>query len=162
MYGAKWCHKAADWIRLLPIYFNIELNGKSILMVHAGITTKDIRMSDDFISDGYNEMIDIPKIGEVWSQHLLWIRERWFYDKDDYPYDYIIFGHSPTTHEWWETLNWFDEKQIKITGSASHIIHMSGYDNGHIRYCIDTGRNCMGLMRLDDMTEFYSDVEERT
>lgn len=71
MYGAKWCHKAANWIKSLPLYFNIELNGKSILMVHAGIVTGGIRMSDDFISDGYNEMIDIPKIGEVWSQHLL-------------------------------------------------------------------------------------------
>lgn len=39
---------------------------------------------------------------------------------------------------------------------------MSGYDNGHIRYCIDTGRNCMGLMRLNDMAEFYSDIGEET
>lgn len=173
-YGYNWCHKAANWIKSLPLYFNIELNGKSILMVHAGITTGGIRISDDFIADGYNKMIDIPKIGEVWSQHLLWIRERWFYDKTAYPYDYIIFGHTPTTYNWWTDLNRVDAlitstlkqredldfNSIDAVGSADHIVHVSGYDNGHVRYCIDTGRNCMGLIRLDDMAEFYSDVEE--
>lgn len=172
-YGYEWCHKAANWIKSLPIYFNIELNGKSILMVHAGITTGRIRISDDFIGNGYDKMIDIPKIGKVWSQHLLWIRERWFYDKTPYPYDYIIFGHTPTRYNWWTNLNeidepitedmpkqWEDSNLIEARGSADHIVRLSGYGNGHVRYCIDTGRYCMGLLRLDDMIEFDSYIEE--
>ena len=36
------------------------------------------------------------------------------------------------------------------------MIRMSGYGKGHMRYCIDTGRQRMGLLRLDDMMEFYA------
>ena len=159
--GSQWCHKAAEWINNLPLYYNLTINDKKILLVHAGICTGNIRLSDDFIENGRNEMIDIPEIGEVWSQHLLWLRYRWFYDKKSYPYDYIIFGHTPTSIDWWADINPSDEEiPIVVQGSMNHIIKLSGYENGHIRYCIDTGRKCMGLLRLDDMAEFYSEKEE--
>jgi hypothetical protein len=133
----------------------------NILLVHAGLTTKGIRLGDDFITSGRDEMINIPSIGEVWSQHLLWIRERWFLDKTAYPYDYIIFGHTPTTIKWWDVLHFIDDDHhpIAIQGKAGNMVRMSGYGGGHMRYCIDTGRKRMGLLRLDDMMEFYSDFE---
>ena len=159
MYGAKWCHKAANWIRNLPLYYTLRVNGCNILLVHAGIAD-GIRLGDDFITTGRDEMVEIPSIGEVWSQHLLWVRDRWFYDRKSYPYDYIIFGHTPTTYSWWWDLNWFDEKHpIAVQGQPGYIVRLSGYGDGHMRYCIDTGRHRMGLLRLDDMTEFYSDLE---
>ena len=158
--GSEWCHKAARWIKELPLYYTLNVNGCSFLLVHAGITTGGIRLSDDFITNGRDEMVEIPSIGEVWSQHLLWIRDRWFYDRTAYPYDYIIFGHSPTSANWWEGINFFDsEPFIAVQGQPGNIIRMSGYGNGHMRYCIDTGRHNMGLLRLDDMEEFYSDFE---
>ena len=159
--GSDWCHKAANWISKLPLYYNIEVNGMKILLVHAGITTGGIRLSDDFITNGRDEYIEIPGIGEVWSQHLLWIRERWFYNKTAYPYDYIIFGHTPTSFRWWENINfWINEKHpIVVQGEPGYIVCMSGYGDGHMRCCIDTGRERLGLLRLDDMEEFYSTLE---
>lgn len=163
--GSDFCHKAAKWIEELPLYYTLNVNGMKILLVHAGICTGSIRMSDDFIKDGRDEYVDIPSIGEVWSQHLLWIRERWFQDKKAYPYDYIIFGHSPTTMEWWGAINWCNEYRsdkdpiIAVQGKPGYIVRMSGYGSGHMRCCIDTGRKRMGLLRLDDMTEFYSTYE---
>ena len=119
-----------------------------------------VRLGDDFITTGRDEMVEIPSIGEVWSQHLLWVRDRWFYNRKSYPYDYIIFGHTPTTYSWWWDLNWFDKKHpIAVQGQPEYIVRLSGYGDGHMRYCIDTGRHRMGLLRLDDYMEFYSDLE---
>ena len=158
--GSEWCHKAANWISKLPFYYTVQVNGMNILLVHAGIITNGIRLDDDFITDGCNEMINIPSIGEVWSQHLLWARERWFFDKTSYPYDYVIFGHTPTTIKWWDTINWFDDHHpIAVQGQPGYIVRLSGYGGGHMRCCIDTGRKRMGLLRLDDMAEFYSTLE---
>lgn len=158
--GSEWCHKAAKWIHDLPLYYTVQVNGMNILLVHAGLTTGGIRMGDDFITSGRDEVIEIPSIGDVWSQHLLWIRERWFFNKTAYPYDYIIFGHTPTTYYWWDNINWFDEdRPIAVQGQPGYIVRLSGYSNGHMRYCIDTGRSRMGLLRLDDMAEFYSTFE---
>lgn len=168
--GSDWCHKAAQWIRQLPLYFIKEVNGMKILMVHAGIETGSPRFSDDFIETGRQDYVDIPGIGEVWAQHLLWIRERWFYNITAYPYDYIIFGHSPTTFTWWKSMidyyQWEQEvfpeqtfPHIAVMGEPGKIVRLAGYGNGHMRCCIDTGRRNMGLLRLDDMQEFYSDLE---
>jgi serine/threonine protein phosphatase 1 len=159
--GSAFCHRAAKWIENLPLYYTLRVNGCSILLVHAGLAD-GIRLSDDFITTGRDEMVDIPSIGEVWSQHLLWVRDRWLYNKQSYPYDYIIFGHTPTSYNrwWWEDLNWFDEKHpIAVQGQPGYIVRMSGYGGGHMRYCIDTGRHRLGLLRLDDMAEFYSNFE---
>lgn len=158
--GSEWCHKAAKWISDLPLYYTVQVNGMDILLVHAGLTTGGIRMGDDFITSGRDEIVQIPSIGDVWSQHLLWIRERWFFNKTAYPYDYIIFGHTPTTYYWWDNINWFDDDHpIAAQGQPGYIVRLSGYGNGHMRYCIDTGRSRMGLLRLDDMAEFYSTFE---
>lgn len=158
--GSTWCHQAALWIRNLPLYFTVKVNGMDILMVHAGLAEQR-RMSDDCNRLGRQEYINIPKIeGEIWAQNLLWIRERWFYNKKAYPYDYIIFGHSPTSYGWINDLNWFDEEHpIGVQGQEGYMVRLSGYGNGHMRYCIDTGRKRLGLLRLDDMQEFYSMLE---
>ena len=162
LYGSDWCHKAANWIRNLPLYFIVD----DKLLVHAGLCNGEMRLSDDFISEGRNELIEIPNIErEQWSQHLLWIRERWFYNTDNYPYD-IIFGHSPTTFNWMNSVmeKWIfrqdeNSKKLKFKGEPGYIVRQTGFDNGKVRYCIDTGRRNMGLLRLDDYAEFYSDYE---
>ena len=156
-YGIQWCHKAASWINQLPLYYII--NDK--LLVHAGLCNGGIRLSDDYITDGRKDYVKIPGIEEEqWAQHLLWIRERWLYDQTDYPYD-IIFGHTPTSSNWMDSVNYYSDKMIYTCGELGDIVKMLGYKNGHIRYCIDTGRQRMGLLRLDDYAEFYSDLDEQ-
>ena len=160
-YGSDWCHKAARWINKLPMYYIVD----DKLLVHAGLCSGGRRLSDDFILNGRNEDVYIPGIKEPqWTQHLLWARERWFYDYNDYPYD-IIFGHTPTTLDWMSKVKenqWvFQEKDLKpisIQGGPGYIVRESGFSNYKVRYCIDTGRERMGLLRLDDYAEFYSEV----
>lgn len=153
LYGAEWCHKAAEWIKNLPLYYIVD----DKLLVHAGLCEGGIRMSDDFIESGRIETVEIPGIEEPqWAQHLLWVRERWFINSNSYPYD-IIFGHSPTTYNWMEVLD-FMENSITYKGSPGNIVQISGFDNNKVRYCIDTGRKRMGLLRLDDYVEFYSEL----
>lgn len=160
-YGSKWCHKAAAWIKELPLYYIVD----NKLLVHAGLCEGGVRMSDDFIEDGRNEIVDIPGIeAPQWSQHLLWVRERWFANQNNYPYD-IIFGHTPTTYNWMEGVSFLHNleperyRHISCQGQPGNIVRMSGFDDYKVRYCIDTGRDCMGLLRLDDYAEFYSDLE---
>ena len=161
LYGSDWCHKAAKWIKDLPLYYIVD----DKLLVHAGLCSGSRHISDDFIEDGRNEIIEIPGIEEPqWAQHLLWIRERWLADQNSYPYD-VIFGHSPTTMDWMTGLSFlrsFDPEYYKHTsciGQPGYIVRQTGYDNYKVRYCIDTGRKRMGLLRLDDYMEFYSELE---
>ena len=162
LYGANWCHKAARWIKSLPMYYIVD----DKLLVHAGLCMDGIRLSDDYIKDGRDEWITIPGIKkEQWTQHLLWVRDRWFYDRNDYPYD-IIFGHTPTSNDWmsrtkqsWEMFSRKDEKPIEFHGKPNDIVKITGFTNDKVRYCIDTGRRRMGLLRLDDYAEFYSEYE---
>ena len=156
--GVEWCHKVAKWIANLPLCYIIELNGKKILMIHAGIV-EGRRLSDDCYDEGLNINVDIPGIGLVWSQHLLWARDRWFYNQTPYPYDMIIFGHSPTTAYWWDDFNYFG-LPIEVQGDAGKIVRMTADVDGYgTRICMDTGRRNLGLLRLDDMKEFYSDFK---
>ncbi len=162
LYGSSWCHKAARWIKDLPMYYIVD----DKLLVHAGLGGGSIRLSDDFIETGRDEIIEIPGIeSPQWTQHLLWIRERWFTDRTEYPYD-IIFGHTPTTSNWMEHIEYVmnifqeDKDPIKFDGEPGYIVRDANFKNGKVRYCIDTGRKRMGLLRLDDYAEFYSEYEE--
>lgn len=49
---------------------------------------------------------------------------------------------------------------IKYYGKPNDIVRIEGFSNNKIRYCIDTGRQRMGLLRLDDYAEFYSELKE--
>jgi len=161
LYGAEWCLKAALWIRDLPLYYIVD----DKLLVHAGLVMGGARMDDDYIRDGKDELIEIPGIEKPqWSQHLLWARERWFLDQNSYPYD-IIFGHTPTPINWMQNVQFAfakfkkGESNIHFEGEPGDIVRISGFENGKVRYCIDTGRHRMGLLRLDDYAEFYSEYE---
>ena len=167
-YGSEWCHKAANWIQELPMYYIVG----DKLLVHAGLCDGGLRMSDDFYMDGRDGYVKIPGIEEEqYAQHLLWVRERWFISQTNYPYD-VIFGHSPTSLDWMISVKsvlqedrfWGDGKRQPIVcqGEPGYIVRQVGYDNQKVRYCIDTGRRRMGLLRLDDYAEFYSEAEELT
>lgn len=63
------------WLESLPFYFDVTLGENRYMMVHAGLSTSVYR-SDDFYSNGIRKQIDIPDYGKVFSQTLLWLRER--------------------------------------------------------------------------------------
>ena len=156
LYGSHWCHKAAAWISHLPLYYIVD----DKLLIHAGLCENGIRLYDDYNIDGRQEYVDIPNIEtSQWAQHLLWIRNRWFYNQTDYPYD-IIFGHSPTSFNWMKEIKENSNNNIDFEGEPGKIIKISGFNSGHVRYCIDTGRQCIGLLRLNDYKEFYSELKE--
>lgn len=147
------------WLKNLPFYFDVTLGEDRYMMVHAGLSTSVYR-SDDFYSNGIRKQIDIPDYGEVFSQTLLWLRERWLYNTEELPYN-VIFGHTPTSY-WIENLKeefhlgWYDG-YIKGQGAPEMIATLT-LRNGKKKICVDTGRNCLGMLRLDDMQEFYSEV----
>lgn len=148
------------WLENLPFYFDVTLGKERYMMVHAGLSTM-MHMSDDYYNDGIKRKIDIPDYGKVFSQSLLWLRENWLFSIEDLPYN-VIFGHTPTSY-WIENLKeelylkWYDGYS-KVQG-ASEMIATLTFRNGKKKICIDTGRNCLGMLRLDDMMEFYSDVD---
>lgn len=147
------------WLTRLPFYFDVTLGENRYMMVHAGLSTS-MYMSDDFYSNGIQKQIDIPDYGEVFSQNLLWMRERWVYGIENLPYN-IIFGHTPTKY-WYDNIidiakmdSHYDN--VKIKGDNNRIVTLT-MPNNTKKICIDTGRNCLGMLRLDDMQEFYSEV----
>lgn len=159
LYGMDWCHKAAKWISELPLYYIVD----DKLLVHAGLCNGEILTSDEFIETGCQGYVSIPNIEKLqWSQHLLWIRSRWLYSQENYPYD-IIFGHTPTSCNWMKGMSFPPIEpniNIKYYGKPNDIVRIEGFSNNKIRYCIDTGRQRMGLLRLDDYAEFYSELKE--
>lgn len=148
------------WLENLPFYFDVTLGEERYIMIHAGLGISVYR-SDDFYSNGIREQINIPDYGEVFSQTLLWLRERWLYAIEELPYN-VIFGHTPTKY-WYDSIiditkmdSHYDN--VKIKGDNNRIVTLTMPNNSK-KICIDTGRDCLGMLRLDDMMEFYSDID---
>ncbi len=131
-----------------PLFYDIEVNGQRFVLVHAGFAMNGIRMSDDFFGQGLNVSVNIKDFPEQWSQSLLWIRSNWIFDDSKLPCD-VIFGHTPTARIY-DSLVW---NNIDFEGEEEKILHFHNK-----KHAIDTGRSCMGMLRLDDMKEFYSEV----
>ena len=158
-------YQLIPWIENLPFYYHINVNDKEYLLVHAGIGYGR-RLHDNFFSDGIDDYIDIPLLGEYreqWTQHLLWIREQWLYSVEDLPCD-VIFGHTPTRFwiedfKFWNNLTEKDRANVRqVIGDRDKICMIEQATTGFKKICIDTGRKSMGLLRLNDMKEFYSEV----
>lgn len=162
--------RVLPWLKSLPLYFTIGINGKDILLVHAGIAINGARMSDDYISSGRQDFIDIPRVGENWAQSLLWIRENWLYSNTPIPYDYVIFGHTRCNsglmrdYVFWSKED-TDKCRKAVNNGKDTFVHIIGFDpaaNGKVveKIDIDTGYGSLGALRLDDMREFYVSAEE--
>lgn len=151
-----------DKISQWPLYYDIEVNGKRFILVHAGLAMQGIRMSDDHFADGLDVLVHIPGIDKTqWSQSLLWIRENWIIDSTDLPCD-VVFGHTPSFQvaRMLEDVNdWIKiDKGTPIPiQKGKEIIH---FGKDLKKHCIDSGRNVLSLLRLDDMEEFISDISE--
>ena len=118
-------------------------------------------MTDDRYDKGINVEVEIKGFPIQNSQSLLWIRDNWFFNDSELPCD-VIFGHTTTPYlfDRLEDLNeWarIDGDNVIPIEKGKEILH---FGNGLRKHCIDTGRRCMSILRLDDMEEFVSDIDE--
>ena len=150
-----------NWIQSWPLFYDITVQSRRFVLVHAGLAMNGIRISDDRYSKGINVDVEIEGFPVQNSQSLLWIRENWFFDQSELPCD-VVFGHTSTPYlfDYLEDFNEWAEID-KNTGipieKGKEILH---FGEGLRKHCIDTGRSVMSILRLDDMMEFVLDVEE--
>lgn len=160
------------WMQRWPLFYDIEINKRRFILVHAGLALNGIRRSDDYYPRGISKDVEIPGFGMQWSQTLLWVRQSWIYDFKKLDCD-VISGHTPTSYffdeleHFVENPDFFSQEKesvITVKGSAESIVHigyrLSRAEPEIVKHFIDTGRRRMGMMRLDDMVEFYSEIEE--
>ena len=144
-----------NWIASWPLYYDINVNGQRYVLVHAGLAPRGVRMGDTGFQEGRRETVEIDGLEcPQYSQAMLWIRDNWFFeDTEDLPFT-TIFGHTPTAYIY-GVIVWEPQDLDRIQGEGKKILKFDGNKIG-----IDTGRSVMGMLRLDDMEEFYSDIEE--
>lgn len=139
-----------DWIDCLPFFFDIMVNNKRFILVHAGLQSEFAR-PDDRTSRGKEFELQIPGIETKQNtQAMLWNRASWLADKFEWPFD-VISGHTPTCN-----LNWDFMRNAGFTVEQSRekgIVHING--RKHLIDCGVHKGNLLGCLRLEDMQEFY-------
>lgn len=173
---AKWVRgKLLDWIRTLPLFYQIEVGGRRFTLVHAGLDPKSQdNAPDDKPHYGCDEnmepyarriMVNMDwKCGHQYSQDLLWERGAWLIDTDD-PDCEVVFGHTYLSDELVDALN--EQRGGDVSGGGGKIAHMGrkhSIDCGcaHAQRHPDGARAGiyrLGCLRLDDMAEFYVNIE---
>lgn len=123
------------FVRSLPLYKILEVNGIMYLLVHAGMNLKEETLEDACMN--------------MDEEDALWIREP-FFNSPVIPSYYIIFGHTPTGAliHYAHTLPEIQRKQ----GERFQMVfwnHRIGIDCGAAY-----GKN-LGCLRLNDMEQFY-------
>jgi len=117
----------------LPVSADVELNGTKFKLVHAAPP----------------EMF-VPKVTHYKDerQYAVWCRLK---PEDDIPEGYtLIFGHTPTVH-------FQDDDILRIWYGKNRIGIDCGSGFPVMRKTLNIGR--LACLRLDDMTEFYSEAE---
>ena len=75
IWDEEYIRKFIDKIDKWPLFYDINVNGRRFVLVHAGIALHGVRMSDDFYDRGKRIDVEIDGFVKQWSQSLLWIRE---------------------------------------------------------------------------------------
>ena len=154
-WNPKWEQEILDWVDCLPLFYDVQVNGRRFILVHAGLRSIE-RWPDDFTADspkGYVINIEGCPCPQS-TQGMLWDRRTWLTDKFDWPFD-IVCGHTPTCSVRFEVLSDFDF-EIEQAGEGK-ITHINSR-----KHFIDCGVNrgyFLGCLRLDDMKEFYIESE---
>lgn len=151
-YHDKWEKEILDWIDMLPFYYDIEVNKKRFILVHAALQSEK-RYPDHLCANGKNFIISIKNLpAPQFTQAILWNRVSWFADKAGWPFD-IVCGHTPVGGIDWEVLRDFgvDSFQPNIGG----IVHFGENYRKHLIDCGCPHGGKLACLRLDDMKEFY-------
>lgn len=120
-----------DFLKSQPYEYNFKYNQKSFLLVHY-LRYKEVEGSESKIAD------------EFWRGPFPYLNHKYYYD-------YILFGHDPVAK--WHRNSYVDFNYREI---------LSYIDERGIHYynldLVET--DILGILRLDDMEEFY--VTSRT
>ena len=154
--SAEWrANRLLPWIMNLPLYAVVEADGIKWMLVHAGFKHSCFHEDKCFnlFSDGNldefskQDIIDLSEygFGQQWAQDLLWERYQWLAYKKLTPMP-VVFGHTPIEKEYVEYCQF---KNIPCAGGDGRIFYV------YNRIDIDCGRRNLGMIRLDDMEEFY-------
>lgn len=137
--------KIVDFVDSLPLNYNIEVNGKKFLLVHASeeITDELAKKEGCHNAEEYAHYLGYSSVRE----HATWDRDLYKYSLVSKYIDNditVICGHTPT-----ETINKNGMMEINISRGLINIDCGCGWgkENG--------GR--LACLRLDDMQVFYSD-----
>lgn len=149
--------KLLPWISNLPLYDVVNVNGQDWMLVHGGFYCKafDPSAKDGFIDynpDNYarNESVNLTKygFGYQYAQDMLWARYSWITYNKDTPLP-VVYGHTYINQD---AADYFKEIGIPAHGGDGKMFHT------YNRVCIDCGASHnknLGMLRLDDMEEFY-------
>jgi serine/threonine protein phosphatase 1 len=151
-YHDKWEKQILDWIDTLPFYYDIEVNEKKFILVHAALQSKE-RRPDDLCADGKNFNISIENLPTPQhSQAMLWNRTSWLSNRTEWPFD-IVCGHTPVSAIKWDALREFN---IPVEQSIEDgIVHFGPGLRKHLIDCGCPHGGKLACLRLDDMKEFY-------
>lgn len=150
-YNEKWEQEILDWVDCLPLFYDVQVNGRRFILVHAGLQS-EAGLSSYFTANSkkdYSINIEGCPCRQE-SQTLLWERNTWIADRYEWPFD-IVCGHTPTCGIPFEVMREFGfEIEQAAEGKIAHI--------GARKHFIDCGVHkgyYLGCLRLDDMKEFY-------
>jgi hypothetical protein len=156
----------------------IQVNGKDYMLVHAGFDPsayESIPLEQRQVGWCYNsscsvlarnKSVEVPGgFGIQSEQTMLWERRGWIFDVADAPIE-TIYGHTYMRGEFVEIYNekFPDEKMIGGEGSIAHYKNKHSIDCGcayarsHPEAAAE-GKYRLGCLRLDDMKEFYVNVD---
>lgn len=150
-YNKKWEQEILDWVDCLPLFYDVQVNGKRFILVHAALQSEP-RLSFNFTLNSKKDYtINIEGCPcKQQTQTLIWERSSWLMDRYDWPFD-IVCGHTPTCSISFEVMRDFGfEIEQASEGKIAHI--------GARKHFIDCGVHrgyYLGCLRLDDMKEFY-------
>ena len=152
-YTPSWEKEILEWSRNLPYFYDITVNDRRFILVHAGLQSQAYVDPDDWTMDGVERpLIAIEDCPLQNRQALIWDRISWILSKYEWPFD-IVCGHTPTISSIWENRKYFSIPVVQEKRNG--IIH---FGEGLRKHCIDCGINRGGYLaclRLDDMSEFY-------
>lgn len=149
--------KLLPWISNLPVYDVVNVNGQDWMLVHAGFYCKafDSSSRDSFIdynpdNNAHNETVDLTEygFGIQYAQDMLWARYSWITYNKDTPLP-VVYGHTYIKQD---AVDYLKDIGIPAHGGDGKMFH------SYNRVCIDCGASRdknLGMLRLDDMEEFY-------
>lgn len=151
--------RLVPWLEGLEPYASVTVNGKEFMLVHAGFdpTVWDAharRFYCDRLDDSraHRTCVDVGAgFGVQEEQVMVWARDGWI----DYPGllpAEVVFGHTRTSALW--LFGVCNEDRRTVSGRRRPVRMWHGPQ----RHAIDCGcayGGRLGMLRLDDMAEFY-------
>lgn len=150
-YYDDWVVEILKWSNSLPYFYDININGRRFILVHAGLQLEYGTWPDDSTINGKDyPLITVEDFPLQNRQAMIWTRSSWIFSLKEIPCD-VVSGHT--------CVHGIDFQILKDYGLE--VQQQDEYKIAHIngrKHLIDCGVNRGGYLaalRLDDMEEFY-------